>query len=837
MFKALLILLSSIFVAPVAVNAANTFKREENPSVETQKALKDISQYTYTEIDSPDGSGMMRIFDTKELTPDISRVFAAPSGYAFLSSISDEQVDTILELWDDVNCDYKLVDLIFRYEYKGSVVYRDSVPLFLDGNKEYDERREEARQRVKDTINGHVIFKVSNIEEVTTFTPVFDFECYTNTSDVYTLRFYHDPITVEPFDSTDFFMIRTSIYEHNFKEDTETRLMVSAELIDGFFCEEPLYNVHGFHTDETTPYFDDHFFAVYSLELIAYDTVVMASFDGGGIEMSYPDEPIPAKARLQFVSKGVSYTYYSKPFTIGDPNISVYVDGYANRSYIQKGSEHRFSLHVDNLIKEKITDCMATVRVAPDKLNDPEYGVECLNKSDLPLEGDTSKYYYVSSEDMYYMWNEVTYEYDYYEITLLETMYFAGDPESEGVNIDDLLSCTASLPFIGTWRFKVGEVTLTAGELDIMGYGSDMQTINVIMSNPEDADVTYEVPENINLIAGFGSTEITPLVETEFEDTTCYFDYSLSKDGIADVELAADGKLTINPLTHGVFTITLGVESQYFPRMTKEISVRVIDTIYDVSKIEIPNEFHYAGKDLTAAINVRGFTKFANLNVQWVVENKKGEQLPAEQIVDNKDATITILKPDTDDYTITAYYDEIELDKLTVQVRYVDLNSFLRMNIWWIFLITIGFVVLVFFFTKITKHGKTTVEHIERVYEVFCKCYSDDKLTKDELNKIKKEITKCVHRCEDLNIDALNQYEKATRYLKKSLADTKTLIKDYDRLSAEERSVLTDRLDKDLAKALNVAKEIESAKDLIESYHMKANRSNYEKITEDKKSK
>lgn len=88
-----------------------------------------------------------------------------------------------------------------------------------------------------------------------------------------------------------------------------------------------------------------------------------------------------------------------------------------------------------------------------------------------------------------------------------------------------------------------------------------------------------------------------------------------------------------------------------------------------------------------------------------------------------------------------------------------------------------------------------------------------------------------------MNIDALNQYEKATRYLRKSLADTKALLNEYDHLTPEEKSVITDHLDKDLAKALNVAKEIEAAKDLIEAYHVQANKKNYEYIKPEKKNK
>ena len=103
--------------------------------------------------------------------------------------------------------------------------------------------------------------------------------------------------------------------------------------------------------------------------------------------------------------------------------------------------------------------------------------------------------------------------------------------------------------------------------------------------------------------------------------------------------------------------------------------------------------------------------------------------------------------------------------------------------------------------------------------------------------RIKREITRCLHHCEDLNIDAFNQYEKATRYLRKSLGDVKSLMKNYDVLNEGEKSVMYERLNADLGKALNVSKEIENAKGLIEQYHSKANKQNYEVLKEDKPNK
>ncbi len=114
---------------------------------------------------------------------------------------------------------------------------------------------------------------------------------------------------------------------------------------------------------------------------------------------------------------------------------------------------------------------------------------------------------------------------------------------------------------------------------------------------------------------------------------------------------------------------------------------------------------------------------------------------------------------------------------------------------------------------------------------------SNDSLSEEELVKIKKEITKCLRHCQNLNIDAFNQYEKATRYLRKSLNDTKALMKNYDSLSNKEKSVMYECLDADLGKALRVAQEIENAKQLIEEHFVQANAQNYEVLPNDKKEK
>ena len=416
---------------------------------------------------------------------------------------------------------------------------------------------------------------------------------------------------------------------------------------------------------------------------------------------------------------------------------------------------------------------------------------------------------------------------------------------SEYLGEEDLLSLakgTKAIEYIGDWT-----ITLKARIISNHYEYGTLKKVQRLEVSTRDKSGDYivlkssltndELPDETNLLNGGDKLEIIPTIPSYQEGIKYYYSYEVEKDGIVEVEEKENGKLLLTTLNPGVTSITFKVECELFSTITKTISIRVLDAIYDVAKIAVPNEFHYAGKDLTASISIRGFTKIQNIDVSWEVTNKKGEKLDAKKMNVKRDATVTLLKTDSDDYTFVAYYEGVKLDKLTVQVRYTDLNKFLRVNVWWIFLITLSFLAFVIFINRIMSRGKTTVEHIEKAYQVFCQCVSDDKLTLLELKTIKKSISKCLHRCEDLNIEALNQYEKAIRYLRKSVSDCNSLIKRWDNITIEDKTVFIERLNADLNKALNVAKEIENAKEIIEQYHEKANRQNYEKVVEEKPSK
>ena len=842
MLKGLGLLFLSIFVTPVAVGNMASFER-------TSKVVADPEpEYTYTEEVFNDGEYIVRTYDTQDLLPSIDRHFCAPSGYAFTLSITDEQINKLLDLSETVGNDYSLVDPIYYYKLLDSEIYSNSNPLLSP------ETREKTFDGLKDSINGAVLFKTGEITVTNYLEFTFKLQFSTSSDKTYEFVFRSDVITIEPVNELDFLTVRQFYYEST-GSDTR-RVSVDAHPVDGFFYECYSYNQFGFHTDTTTPVSEgsSHFYADYTIQLIANDEIILAETNGPnavGVEMKYPEVPLTVKAKVVFYSGGEKYTFYSRTYDVMDPNACVTIDGYIKRESVQRGVEHDFSFNVDGFDLTNGGTFNGGAIIYPYRLSDPDYGHELFNQ-ELPQVGQEEHYYYIPSDEeladynaggtghisdeaqgQYKIWNPQTSSYDdFVYIDLLEINY-PENPDDEPLT--QLPSVKKSLPFIGKWQFSFNFIADSNGKM--YGIESNDQFLDVVASAETEDYLVLDVPDQVNLILGGNDIEITPSVPTRSGFVEFYYEWECSKEGIINISSKENGVLTVNPHAAGLVDLTVTVESRYFASITKTISVRVMEMDYDSAKIEVPNEFHYTGKELTAKVNLRGITSFLNLDVSWEITNKKGEVIPEDQYRVNRDASVTLLSPENMDYTFKVSYEGIELDSLTLSVRDIDINKFLRANIWWIVLITLSMVALIIFFKTILRRGRTTVERIERVYQVFCACMHDDKLSVSELKTIKREITRCLHHVEDMNIDALNQYEKATRYLRKSLADTKALLNEYDHLTPEEKSVITDRLDKDLAKALNVAKEIENAKDLIEAYHATANKKNYETLKDDKPSK
>lgn len=852
MFKTIGLFLLSSLIAPL-ISANNVVYKEAEPDDSTV-----LHGYTYTDVGDYGYNMILREFDSKELTPKINKHFKAPSGYVFTLSIEEEQLNEIFDQAEFVGADFFYSDTIIYYSYLGSTIYTDSMPLYIDSSSA--DPREEAYTRIKGYIDDFVLLEVDEVVVESEIALVIEFQFYSRDDSLsdYTFRFLGDPLSFVPFDGTDFIDINAFYYEQSYGDELgEKRVTIYAEPISGFFYESEEYNKYGFLTDTTSSTYDsikgdEAWKCDYEMTLLAFDTIPMGDLGRyGSIEMSYPSETLELKAKMKFVSGGETYTYYSKSITVADPRLSLAIDGYLDRNTIQRGSEHLFSININGLEKEDITQSFVYVNAFPYRLADEESGYDLFDDPSLPATGEEGKYYYIPSEEeielhkqgrdeefinnpaggRYYFYDKENAQFEEYQgINIIDNHYNPYDDESDE---EASLESISSLPYIGKWAIHCQ--AFVDNGFASYGIQKEGRLIDVVVSGPTKDKIILSCPDEINFLVGTGEYKITPSIQSESqEEVTYYYDWSSSREGIVDIEENADGTAILTPRSFGVTELTITVECRLFSKISKTISVRVLDSIYGVAKIYVPDEFHYAGNDLTAEIDIRGFRRFQNLNIEWKLLDKENNELSEDRYLINGDATITLAKAKQDDYSITAFYEGIELETINVSVRKININEFIRTNIWWIVLLTAIFVFVVLLLRRLLSRGLTTVQSIGKVYDVYCNCIADDKLTKSELQTIRKEINKCVHRCEDLNIEALNQYEKAIRYLRKSASDCTNLLKKWDDTSIEDRSALIEKLNLDLSKALNVAKEIENAKSLVEEYHAKANKSNYETIKEEK---
>ena len=595
----------------------------------------------------------------------------------------------------------------------------------------------------------------------------------------------------------------------------------------------------------------------YEHTIIADGSSVIASFDASSsasITITNPRDGLALRSKLTFTSGGKEYTYYSREVIIEQPGFGIKIDGYLNRDAVQRDSEHEcefFMGRFEGLDLDLTKNSRLRVKLEPVRLMDNERGHELFDNPTLPDTGIVGHYYYIPSdheialheagedlsnlpaEGSYYVYTEDEGFKSYEMWVFYESMSrYEFNPDFNKTNF--------SLPYVGKWQFNINDVRFAYKNI-VYNYtsrfeGSVCQPLEVVLPHDGGESINLNVEDEINLVLGGKSIDIIPSL-SDSEDEVYYFVWKTSRSGVVELLEEDNGKITVEPLRAGLVELTVSVESKYLAKTTKTITVRVMDSIYGASKLVAPEGFHKSGEPLTVKVDIRGITNFSNVDIEWKVLDKKKVEVNSSLYRVNNDASLTLLNPGYDDYTVTAFYEGVEIGSITLEFRYVDLNLFLMGNIWWITLITIASVLLIIILKKMTSRGRTAVQHIDGVYTALATYLSDDKLTKHELKKTKRAITSCLHRCEDINIEASNQYEKAIRYLRKSLNDTKVLFNEWDTVNETDKSVYIERLDKDLYKALNVAKEIETARDLIDEYHFKANKKNFESLEEPKKKK
>ena len=865
MFKSLLLsALSMMVMTPTAMSISD-------PSVQQSVVSEDETLHGYTYHAYTEGDKHIIEYDSHELGPKTNQLFVAPNGYSYKMTIDEAMCTEIAEQMQFQGDDLQGILISRGYLLNGLHIKKDQeeVMFYLDGTIEM------MAYAIGYVVNGvdekgYEYLKLDDVQTSVTLNAVIDLKIKDNII----LRFVGHDVDINPITGSDFLDFKVH-YTSNPR--VKAHVQFTCDVDPTFFYEGPeIYNEFGFETDTKIPHKDDvkgedGWYCSYELSLLLNDTFNLGELPthnstAYGIDVIVPDRPTTFKARLSFTAGGVDYVYYSKPVELNIFTMPVSIDGYSDRSSVQRGAEYEFEIDHSMIEYTQFNLLQLSLVAMPVRLMDDTLGHELYGDKTLPDVGQDGHYYYEPSQKekdlydqgkmdelaempfdgTYLIWDKDSQSYiNFDSIEFLK--YSLDKPECEALTADEyeaMFKTKQSLPYAGKWYFSTiftAYFTHRFGTSSSTIYFQDeSQTLDVIDATPEDLDVniSLNVPNAFNMVKNAGQIQIEPSLTKEFEEKSFYYEWSMSKSGIVEISETADlydGVITVNPINAGTVTLTVKCESQYFTEIKQEITIHVLDSVYGNAKLVIPNEFHYSGQDLTAFIDIRGVTDFINLNIDWEVTDKNGNPLDETKYTVNKNASLTLKSPSSNDYTIKAFFEGVEVGSVSFEVRKVNMNLFLAHNIWWIILITAGFVVLLIFINKLTKRGKTTVQFIERVYDVFSNCLADEKLTKFELKKIKSELSRCINRVEDLNIDSFNQYEKVLRYLKKSSFDAKKLFNEWESLPESDRSVYIERLDKDLSKALMVAKEIENARQIIDEYHANANKHNFEVLKEEKK--
>ena len=214
MFKLLgLLLLSSLTAVPAANNIQQASFGATPQYVLNEgegEGGEEQTQYPYQDAFDEEYSTITRYYQTEALTPTISKRFCAPSGYKIVMNITDDQMDAIMNEMDSCYADYTLmIDPVYYYYLKGSRITSTSAPHYIDN-------REEARDWIKNSINGVTLFEITELTEAADISLGLEIKfCIGNSSpyisdyDYYQFEFTGSPIHFEPYSEFDFVTIDT----------------------------------------------------------------------------------------------------------------------------------------------------------------------------------------------------------------------------------------------------------------------------------------------------------------------------------------------------------------------------------------------------------------------------------------------------------------------------------------------------------------------------------------------------------------------------------------------------------------------------------------------------
>ena len=133
MLKLLGVLLLTSLMAPVTANFnVASFENSQNVvslEVNTKEEVQ-TTQYSYTEEESEYAT--VRTYDTHVMTPEIVKSFCAPAGYVFTLSMSDWQINEVIDQLETMEIAKEYINIQFKYLMFGTEVSVFSDSIFLE---------------------------------------------------------------------------------------------------------------------------------------------------------------------------------------------------------------------------------------------------------------------------------------------------------------------------------------------------------------------------------------------------------------------------------------------------------------------------------------------------------------------------------------------------------------------------------------------------------------------------------------------------------------------------------------------------------------------------------
>lgn len=724
---------------------------------------------------------------------NIQENFRAPSGCvlsieADWNYLLDVETEVCLHDYFKEKSTFSMVNVAIYRNINGSKMYSDSTNAWEVNT--YD-----LANYVTNNISSLELYeineKISDVDvsatiEISLYTSIPDYEWSVGMTLVFEVEPYH----VKKYVPGDILSLEAGFYDE--------RIAVRANLDENLFNKK-----YGFKTDGRvqSEWDEELYFENYLVQYFDKATNIILDTDDAfdttpGIELeSMPTTPLTVFALLTFKAGGVEYKFYSNEVVIKNPVVGLLIDGYNNRESVGKNVSHKLRLNVD-VNYEEITS--AWFRVS---LQGTDYEI-CNN---------------VCEPESY--WG--AYRANMGRFTSVTDEFFEFNFKYDIAGEYDLLI---------QFRYETNSVWYdTEFELPIL------VTEKEEYYTPIDEALTLNYQEErIDCVAGGDAINLEAFIAEDVlndgEEPT--FEWSLSRLNVVDIKYE-DNKAVVNPIGGGVVNVNVTCYGSAFGSVTKTIVFNVIGDVYAITSLNIPEGFHYSGENLTIGLNIEKYNSLMNFNPEWIVTNSKGEEV---EFIDNHDCSITLEKPVQDDYTVTVLYNGVEIDSQVIEIRNVNIDKFIQNNIIWIALVTLAFMGVVIFLKVILEKKRSLVSKVEKTYKAFEKIDRNSSTAIKELGKIKFSIIAVDDYARSLNMNALNEYEKTIRYLRKSLDDIKHILRTHNSMTSEEFNQAYDQLSKHLSKAFIVAKEIEDAKDLALKNSYMANENNIAKSNE-KKSK